>query len=257
VVATAHRIEPGLLGAPDERLQFLEGGGGRHPVSVHRPSSHRFWAARLPDSREGTCWSHILETLVRALDTRVYEKGIKVSNAEMKRLDIRGDAFHPRRERSPLPRQTAQGARARRAPQSIQWTSAAPPLLECQNTGACAVQAGQPGAANDPNLDYLRRVICDILRKTKGEAELDSVFAHPLKLARRVHEQRQHQRGKKIYSPHAPEAECIGKGKAHRPYEFDVKVSIATTLHRSKGGRSSLTPRRCRAIRTTATPWRP
>jgi IS5 family transposase len=30
--------------------------------------------------------------------------------------------------------------------------------------------------------------------------------------------------------------ECIGKGKAHRPYEFGVKVSIATTLHRSKGG---------------------
>ena len=64
MVATADRIEPGLLGAQDERLQFLEGGGGRHPVSVHRPSSHRFWASRLPDSREGTCWSHILETLV-------------------------------------------------------------------------------------------------------------------------------------------------------------------------------------------------
>ena len=27
-----------------------------------------------------------------------------------------------------------------------------------------------------------------------------------------------------------------GKGKAHRPYEFGVKVSVATTLHRSKGG---------------------
>jgi IS5 family transposase len=25
-------------------------------------------------------------------------------------------------------------------------------------------------------------------------------------------------------------------GKAHAPYEFGVKVSIATTLHRSKGG---------------------
>src|SRR6266511_3223248 len=24
----------------------------------------RFWAARLPDSREGTCWHHILQTLV-------------------------------------------------------------------------------------------------------------------------------------------------------------------------------------------------
>jgi hypothetical protein len=30
-----------------------------------------------------------------ALDTRTYEKGIKVSTAEMKRLDIRGDTFHP------------------------------------------------------------------------------------------------------------------------------------------------------------------
>jgi hypothetical protein len=30
-----------------------------------------------------------------ALDTRSYQKGIKVSNAEMKRLDITGDPFHP------------------------------------------------------------------------------------------------------------------------------------------------------------------
>jgi hypothetical protein len=42
--------------------------------------------------------------------------------------------------------------------------------------------------------------------------------------------------GPKIYSLHAPEVECIGRGKAHRPYEFGVKVSVATTLARSKGG---------------------
>ena len=30
--------------------------------------------------------------------------------------------------------------------------------------------------------------------------------------------------------------ECIGKGKPHRPYEFGVKVSLATPLHRCKGG---------------------
>jgi IS5 family transposase len=83
---------------------------------------------------------------------------------------------------------------------------------------------------------YLGRVIRDIGRKIRGETELESVFAHPLMLARRVREQRQHQRGKKVYSLHAPEVECIGKGKAHRPYEFGVKVSIATTLNRSKGG---------------------
>ena len=32
-------------------------------------------------------------------------------------------------------------------------------------------------------------------------------------------------RGPKVYSLHAPEVECIGKGKAHRRYEFGVKVS--------------------------------
>ena len=51
-----------------------------------------------------------------------------------------------------------------------------------------------------------------------------------------MRDQRRKQRGKKIYSLHAPEVECIGKGKAHRPYEFGVKVSVATTLNRSKGG---------------------
>ena len=39
-----------------------------------------------------------------ALDTRTYEKGIKVSDAVMKRLDIRGDAFHPEWNYSLMPR---------------------------------------------------------------------------------------------------------------------------------------------------------
>jgi len=33
----------------------------------------------------------------------------------------------------------------------------------------------------------------------------------------------------KLYSVHAPEVECLAKGKAHNPYEFGVKVSVATT----------------------------
>src|SRR6266481_3386483 len=39
-----------------------------------------------------------------ALDTRIYEKGIKVSNAEMKCLDIRGDTFHPEWNYAIIPR---------------------------------------------------------------------------------------------------------------------------------------------------------
>ncbi len=42
--------------------------------------------------------------------------------------------------------------------------------------------------------------------------------------------QKKHTKGK-VYSMHAPEAECIAKGKAHRPYEFGVKTSLATTAH--------------------------
>jgi IS5 family transposase len=34
----------------------------------------------------------------------------------------------------------------------------------------------------------------------------------------------------KLYALHAPEVECIAKGKARTPYEFGVKVSVATTL---------------------------
>ena len=83
---------------------------------------------------------------------------------------------------------------------------------------------------------YLGRVCRDLVRKTSDDDPLRAIFAQPLSLAFAVREQRQHQRGRKIYSLHAPEVECIGKGKAHRPYEFGVKISLATTLHRSKGG---------------------
>ncbi len=34
----------------------------------------------------------------------------------------------------------------------------------------------------------------------------------------------------KLYALHAPEVECIAKGKARTPYEFGVKVSVVTTL---------------------------
>jgi IS5 family transposase len=87
---------------------------------------------------------------------------------------------------------------------------------------------------------YLGRTIRDIARQIAGEDDLMAIFKHPLHLAERVLDQRQHQRGKKVYSLHAPEVECIGKGKAHAPYEFGVKVSVATTLHHSKGGQFAL-----------------
>jgi len=97
---------------------------------------------------------------------------------------------------------------------------------------------------------YLGRTIRDIRRQIKGNEELEAAFLHPLWLANRVMTQRPRDAiPKKIYSLHAPEVECIGKGKAHKPYEFGVKVSIATTLNRCKGGQF--------AIHARALPGRP
>ena len=87
---------------------------------------------------------------------------------------------------------------------------------------------------------YLGRTIRDISRRIAGAKELEAIFRRPLHLASRVLAQRRQQRGRKVYSLHAPEVECIGKGKAHAPYEFGVKVSVATTLKRAKGGQFAL-----------------
>jgi IS5 family transposase len=82
----------------------------------------------------------------------------------------------------------------------------------------------------------LGRLIRDIRRKTADDAALREIFAIPLTRADQVRRQRQRQRGWKLYSLHAPEVECIGKGKARAPYEFGCKVSIATPVTKPKGG---------------------
>jgi transposase, IS5 family len=75
----------------------------------------------------------------------------------------------------------------------------------------------------------LGRVIRDIERKALEPGEdLRGLLA----LARRLYRQKRHDKGK-LYSVHAPEVECISKGKAHKRYEFGSKVALAVS---SKGG---------------------
>jgi IS5 family transposase len=82
----------------------------------------------------------------------------------------------------------------------------------------------------------LGRIIRDIRRQIDGNAVLEDRFGPLLDLASRVRQQEQRQRGPKVYSLHAPEVECIGKGKARTPYEFGCKVSIVTPVTVPKGG---------------------
>ena len=87
---------------------------------------------------------------------------------------------------------------------------------------------------------FLGRVRRDILRKIKGDAGQQAVFARLLSLSHSVRDQRQKQRGKKIYSLHAPEVECresnsgsisgfiVNRPQWHSPYGISKAVHHLT-----------------------------
>ena len=97
----------------------------------------------------------------------------------------------------------------------------------------CAIKVGRYGHAKQFKRlgkkvkelkNYLGRVVRDIERKVGT----DQVFQDLLEKSRRLLSQGKHT-SKKLYSLHAPEAECIAKGKARKPYEFGCKVSLVLT----------------------------
>ena len=63
----------------------------------------------------------------------------------------------------------------------------------------------------------LGRIIRDIRRKIADRVELEEAFVWPLARASQIRSQQQRQRGWKLYSFHAPEVECIGKGNYRPP----------------------------------------
>lgn len=75
----------------------------------------------------------------------------------------------------------------------------------------------------------LGRVLREIERKMVALTKEQQKSLLPwLEGARRLHAQRPKDKSKR-YALHAPEVECISKGKARQPYEFGVKVSLAIT----------------------------
>jgi IS5 family transposase len=72
------------------------------------------------------------------------------------------------------------------------------------------------------------RVWRDVGRQLEKMPALHDKAADLLAKTKRLLTQKQKDKNK-LYSLHAPETECIAKGKARQPYEFGVKVSIATT----------------------------
>ena len=82
---------------------------------------------------------------------------------------------------------------------------------------------------------FLGRVIRDVQRKLEDRKDLAPRFTDALKKATSILNRQRHDK-EKLYSWHAPEVECIGKGKADKPYEFGCKVSITTNVNAAAGG---------------------
>ncbi len=75
---------------------------------------------------------------------------------------------------------------------------------------------------------YLGRVVRDVERKMPENPEQTALLQEELAKARQLLAQ-QRQDKNKLYSLHEPQVVCIAKGKAHKPYEFGCKVSLAVT----------------------------
>lgn len=75
-------------------------------------------------------------------------------------------------------------------------------------------------------------VLREVERKMAQAVDASPLTIHRLRelmgRAERIRTQKPKDKNK-LYALHAPEAECIGKGKARKPYEFGVKVSVAVT----------------------------
>jgi IS5 family transposase len=79
------------------------------------------------------------------------------------------------------------------------------------------------------------RLTRDIERKIEGRPDLQHACERKLKRVKAFLAQKPDDKNK-IYALHAPEVECIAKGKARTRYEFGVKTSIAVTNARADGG---------------------
>jgi IS5 family transposase len=82
---------------------------------------------------------------------------------------------------------------------------------------------------------WLGRLDRDIGRKIAGDEVLEAAFADTRQKVTRILAQKAGD-GHKLYAFHAPEVECLAKGKARTRYEFGVKTSIAVTNARTAGG---------------------
>lgn len=198
----------------------------QHELPVN-PSSLTRWRQRLGEAGVESLLGETITVAIKAkavktgdlkrvtVDTTVQEKAIT--------FPTDSKLYHRARER------LVRLAKAHDIALRQSYVRVGPRLLFQTNRYGAARQLRRQRRTTAKLKTVLGRVYRDLARRLVDQpVSVQAAFAEPMALTRRLLEQQRHDKHK-LYSLHAPEVECIAKGKAHKRYEFGVKVSIATT----------------------------
>jgi IS5 family transposase len=202
-------------------MQFFE---HRRPLE---PSSLTRWRQRVGEAGAEALLS---ETIAAGLMLKA------ITPAQLKRINV-DTTVQEAHVRFPTDARLYDRARrrlvsvARRSGSTLRqrYTRVGKQLLLRVNRYAHARQMQRAARCTKQLKTLLGRTLRDIARQAGApDAELQALMA----TGQKIFEQQRKDSGK-IYSVHAPHTECIAKGKAHKRYEFGVKVALGAT---SRGG---------------------
>lgn len=191
------------------------------------PSSLTRWRKRLGEAGVESLLSATIEAALasKAVKPRELKRVTVDTTVQEKAVAFPTDSRLYNRARERLVRL----AKAHAVPLRQSYVRVGPRLLFKNNRYGYARQTRRMRRTTAKLKTVLGRVVRDLERKLVNEPEaVQAAFVEEMALARRLLAQ-QRQDKNKLYALHAPEVECIAKGKVPKRYEFGVKVSIATT----------------------------
>jgi len=192
------------------------------------PSSLSKWRKRVGAERLEKLLEATIKTAVamKALRPQEFEKVNVDTTVQEKAIAFPTDARLYHKMRAALVRRARSLGLALR--QNYRFKSKK--LLAKQGRYAMARQMKRAAKMTRQLKTILGRVVRDIERKAaKWQGQVaDESLCELLAMAERLLAQTRTSKHK-LYSIHAPEVECIAKGKVHQRYEFGCKTSVATT----------------------------
>ena len=197
-----------------------------HKMPIH-PSSMSRWRKRIGDAGAEQLLQETIEAGLKLKAVKAFMlKRINVdTTVQEKEVRFPTDARLYDRARQRL----VKAAKKRDIDLRQNYNRKSKQLIAQQSRYAHARQMKRAKRCTRKLKTYLGRVIRDIERKYPyPDQHLDQL----LDISTKIYRQQRYDKNK-VYSVHAPEVECISKGKAHKRYEFGCKVSLAAT---SRGG---------------------